>query len=609
MIISPEFTSKIMNMSVDEKYLDAISHAYRDFSRQIMIEMTTFSYEPSKLSFACLDLTTKEYLIQKHMELRLETYVRQFLVSGFFREVFESRGYEIDTPSYYIPDNQVTAGEEFHSTIDFERNAGFEFVIDDDLNRYGCRFTDIQPWEAKKWLASGIVTKIVVIDWFNTDYLSESEKKQRANGVNAVTVTGINEFTSQWLGKDESEVYKLFVNEVMQRYKETLGISSLPKLTAPVLFGHRLDEEEKIKVFIQNIRTHSPSRQRAGETVIPDVHYGYRIIDPNSFKTEKEINCAQNIESRSEQFLSVSNVLDVYSTRKLYKVLVGRNDFAKSFLTSEYLYSQYNENDLFDYTSIVSGYLKSIEQLLLEIIMRFADKPINENNASKMYRIKSNGKKNENGEYPASSKKEGKAYTINFSLKELEYADTTIGALIYFVRNYKQRILTVKREFQDIILDCLECYRIECRNNSFHKHNNYDWKRVNMIRHNTLILYIMLLGGIEIGTDEDDVKKRFGVVTDDRLERIYYSLKKQQGYSFKIKIDGDYYLATREPESSFPEYDKNGLLQEEFAIYVNCKKEKSVDEGNRKIRIDRKNIPEEIWRGTFLKPELIDFEM
>lgn len=233
--------------------------------------------------------------------------------------------------------------------------------------------------------------------------------------------------------------------------------------------------------------------------------YAYKIIDPNNFSESEDVRRSQRVEESSKRLLIDAGVLDYYNKRRMYKALIGRSDFAKSFLTSEYLYAQYNENDLFDYTSIVSGYLKSIEQLLSTVVFCFADQGL---------RIKSNGKKNHNGEYPASSTREGKVFKMDLSLQEAECVDTTIGSLIHFVRDNKDTLLRIDDPFKAAVIDCLECYRIECRNDSFHSHNNYDWQRVETIRHNTLVLYAIILGAFHMG-DDQGVEEKLDIITDD----------------------------------------------------------------------------------------------
>lgn len=604
--------SDLKGLGIDDKFIANLFESYQRFSEQIMIDITTFSYEPKKTGFADLNLMSREYAVQKYFEKRLETYVRNYLVTSFFEKILEERGYDVYVPSCNIPDDQYASGEVFLTNEEFEDNAGFEFVIDTGEELIGCRFTDIQTQQAEKWFATEMINSIIIIDWYNT-CLSSTESEKRNDISGRICVMGIWAFVAEWLGDAERTAYELFLRKVIEEYRETIGISSLPKLTAPVLFNHRLDVERvELLPFIKDIRYFAKIEK--ADVLLPeeqrrDTHFGYRIIDSDSYKTEKELKYSQDIELRSKQLLSDSEIIDIYSSRKLYKALVGKKDFAKSFLTAEYLYSQYDENDCFDYTSIVSGYLKSIEQLLATIVFSFADQPVCSEDPSKLFRVKSNCKRKRDGGFPESSKREGKIFKLDLTKAELDFVDTTIGSLIHFLKEYSNQIMLVSSEYQQTIIDCLECYRIDCRNASFHTHNNYDWNRVEIIRHNTLVLYILLLGGIRLDENESVVFEHFGIVKDDRLERIYYWLRKLQLYTFRIKFKDDIaYLVSRKAESSFPAFDNNGLLLDDFSIDLRCLDGDSDREPEKRLTIDRNNIPEMIWNTTISGYYPLDFE-
>ena len=121
----------------------------------------------------------------------------------------------------------------------------------------------------------------------------------------------------------------------------------------------------------------------------------------------------------------------------------------------------------------------------------------------------------------------------------------------------------------------------------------------------------MLLGGIILDSDEASIQKQFDIVKDDRLERAYYWLRKMQMYTFRVKFKDEkcYYLATREAEDSFPVFDNNGLLQEDFVIKVRCTNEDDKSKGDRWLVINRDNIPEEIWYTSYTNSYPIDFAL
>lgn len=160
---------------------------------------------------------------------------------------------------------------------------------------------------------------------------------------------------------------------------------------------------------------------------------------------------------------------------KNYKVLVGSSDFAISLLTSEWLYRQYGTIPGLDNTYVVTGYCKSIEQLLWRIISIV-----------------------------------GKGRIIGLNNSEVgdntNASDTTLGALKYFLNSTKNADLFnkifgdntfyVQRYLNYQLSEWIE----HERNGNFHKHNLTP-ERVGIIREQTLYLYFLILGSLTLTND------------------------------------------------------------------------------------------------------------
>ena len=76
-------------------------------------------------------------------------------------------------------------------------------------------------------------------------------------------------------------------------------------------------------------------------------------------------------------------------------------------------------------------------------------------------------------------------------------------------------------DWMKTVTDCLNCYKDECRNDHFHKDVMTDWRRVQLVRDNTLFLYIILLGGCRMSGSADRDMVALDVVPDFRLERMH----------------------------------------------------------------------------------------
>lgn len=167
--------------------------------------------------------------------------------------------------------------------------------------------------------------------------------------------------------------------------------------------------------------------------------------------------------------------------KSYYKLLLGNNDFAVSFLTSEWLYRQNTAVSGLDNTFVVSGYFKSIEQLLWDIIAIVGA-----------------------GKYIGSSR---------IASEEVEKNDIMLGSLKDFLKRPSNKDLFNKafededEYVQQYLIFQLGMWIDNNRNGYFHKHNlNADI--VHEIREQTYFLYFLILGSLTL--TNDTIKKLMG---------------------------------------------------------------------------------------------------
>ena len=216
-------------------------------------------------------------------------------------------------------------------------------------------------------------------------------------------------------GTEEYECFKTFEQNYTEEVRRYLGYQVVKTLTPNALYSFKKVVEQKLISF--------PYRKHISElatTAIP----------------------TQQLDAIMKQFLQ----------KKYYKALVGKKEYAQSFVTAEWLYDTMKEAGRIDYTAVVMGYFKAVEQLMFEFIKRHMDPG---------RKLKKKGSKG----YDSLTK-------INLDADKL---DTTLGALIGFLKYYHNRDLFIPEiktnsVAQDGILSIIDQAK-EDRNIYFHKKN------------------------------------------------------------------------------------------------------------------------------------------
>lgn len=169
---------------------------------------------------------------------------------------------------------------------------------------------------------------------------------------------------------------------------------------------------------------------------------------------------------------------DNYIKEKRYEIMVGDADFARSFLTSEWIFRKYLYNENLDNTYIVTGYLKSVEQLLWDIIFRLGQG------------------KNIRG--------------VEIQETDNDDIDKTLGSLEYFITSYENddifdRVFAYSKHFlMRYLRNKLRVWRTYYRNGYFHKDKLKDEEKIKKIREETIYIYFLLLGSVHLSKDDKD---------------------------------------------------------------------------------------------------------
>ncbi len=185
--------------------------------------------------------------------------------------------------------------------------------------------------------------------------------------------------------------------------------------------------------------------------------------------------------------------------RELYKALVGDTNFAESFISSEWYFNTHIATSGLEQTAIVAGYLKSVEQLMYEIIRLSID----------------TGK---------TIKEKGSSNRIEFTSENEDDIDSTLGVLIGFFKHYSE-LWDVNKNVKFYITDKLTEFRQKYRNDHFHKDNVYEMSKIEEIRRQTIAMHYYLLGGCRIDDEKVSALKIHPDVGVEEKQLTYFDLE------------------------------------------------------------------------------------
>lgn len=375
----------------------------------------------------------------------------------------------------------------------------FDFIIKENDIMVGYRFEDFYYDEnINKIFNDYNVSKCVIIRLWkkgrSNEWIIRDNKRYNEDGYSIYAIN-VEDFFIDKFDKKEFDCFIKHLNIFIEESKEITGFQSI-KVLSSMNFASLKTYEEKMLLEYDY------------------VNHPYVIIDENNKKIEKYLGLKDyRISNKIIEEIN-TNFID----EKLYKAMLGRNEYAESFLTSEWLYNSLVKRKNFDYTSIISGYLKSIEQMLYKIVM------LNINNnciiAMRKEKEKLAKKSNINILY-----KNNFPY-INFNDNTIEYMDSSIGTFEYFLR-YNPKIF-IDESLSETISLMVSCFRTECRNGYFHTHNLKNEEIVRKTRENAIWLYFVLLGGISVCKRKN---AELGIISSDKFDEICKSIREFRNFN------------------------------------------------------------------------------
>lgn len=334
---------------------------------------------------------------------------------------------------------------QFLSVEEQAKSRPFQIVFNEDGKRIGVVFSLLEDAGSYcKHFMDGEYSvdalKVVLLNEpneFMYDVLITSVNECNKKAKVHLERTTLREFWKQYFGKDEYNILLESINRFNERAKEVIGFSTVITPTESALQRFREKTGKMLCSFPY-------------EKSIPDSVY------------QKQIDIFYNN----------------YIERGLWRAMIGKSNFAISFITSEWNYTMYQLSENLDLTSVVSGYLKSIEQLIWAIIGLKKEKTFK-------IKYRSGG-------------------LVEFSMDNEDAIDSTLGSLEQVIK-HTSGMVEVNFHAKNYMLQAIDDWRKKHRNGYFHKHNLQSEEKVKEIRNQTIQLYFLILGGCEI--KEEDFKK------------------------------------------------------------------------------------------------------
>jgi len=458
------------------------------------------------------------YVVEE--EQFLEGCTRVFLINPIFRMLMGEHDIENDWQFGNTFSNYTISNREY------ELGSFIEFAAIINGKNFGVRYTRAS-YKAEETFAQDRDSK----------YLFEGEKIPGFDKISRIDKV----YALDWSGISEDELAKIYpVLPGEKRLTENMSVerffATCFSLTEyEIVIAGAKDAIEKAKEIIA---------LKATPQLLPNNMLNFKQAILNDFKEERmdTLEYIFEVESLPSTLsdADVNRIKEAFFTNHYMDALIGDADFAKSFITSEYLFKTIKSGLSIDYTAVVVGYLKSVEQMLYLLYISAFE------GASKMnYWDRCN--KTDKFDINDSSRYRFDPYNLEKGWKQEMYShrkkigdnSPEIGELTRFLR-YFEKMWSVSKSGKEYIFKCLEDFRGSCRNSHFHKDNIYsiNYATVERIRNNTHLCLYYLLGGFKLLDCENEKRKQLGIL-DYRFENLFREIRQKRRRYFSAKFSDD----------------------------------------------------------------------
>lgn len=442
------------------------------------------------------------------------------------------------------------------SNREYEYDAFVEFIFRFDGKNIGCRYSRASYRGHETWLMDrdndylfngkkipgfdhlDSVDEIWAIDWTDDSHVAKKCSRLIPGLINPCRTIEVSEFFERLFSK---ELFDMFVEVTRRAIDQAISLVALE--AAPQLLPNNLLSFKEL--IMENF---TEDRMRS---------FSYR------FQKRRYVGLVPAFSKADRAAIE-----EAFFNKGYRYSLIGKSDFAQSFITSEYLYHTIKSGLSIDYTAVVVGYLKSVEQLLYIIYVsafqgqngmcywdtctkpkgrfdsalpNFRYDPYDQNGMQEMY----------------------------FHWKKTGAEAPEIGTLTRFLR-YFVSAWNISETGKEYVFACLDDFRAYCRNHHFHKDNigHEQYERVEIIRNNTIVCLFYLIGSFRLLDESICPYEQLGIVKYD-FESLYRSIwEKRHRLFYAQTTDGYagivYYLDLIAPTG----FNESGQLKNDQLLFV-----------------------------------------
>lgn len=528
-----------------------------------------------KSDFPIFHPANREFFEYKFYEGLLEWYIRDYLVTPILCELFIEKGTTVLMPN---KEESAIHVRFRYSNEEFGDDYPFAFIIQggDTNTAVNYSSTYFIDDELDELFEANNLDHVEIIDWSETDSIHSKKVAWCVSPENRSRVfyVTLQEFFNKYFSE---ELYTTIVEKikaaVVDANKE-IGFNTIPNLSLRYL--------SDFKAFVLNELSAFPLETTQ-----------YQEFDKKGEPSSNFYNLLP-----ADDYIVITSKLN---SDGLLSAFIGNEKFAKCFLTSEYLYQVFQKGNeqYFDYSSVATGYFKSVELLMKKIM----DLALDCSGHTDLWIQRRSGCKEpiDKINYRYNPKTTG--IQVRFKRENEAKFSTEMGPLIWFLHDRVDG-WKISEKGTALVHKCLLNYNQGCRNEHLHKDVIDDIESIKIIRTNTFLCLSYLLGGCQL-TDTPETDGSFLGIENNSYDRLYKKLNdipRSVNYYY-IQFSGrEPIKAIRLYDQETPQYDNFGNIQsiinyvkvEDFHIEYYESFLANVSKENMLI-LSRKNVPEKIW--------------